>query len=316
MILLKGLDLQQLDCSEYQKQTIIVSSRKVSGTMFYGSLIWDRVSTILSQHQLSSNNCSIEVVLVLMTIVSKLMSQTPEEFDSPIDCFMPTSYLLLCTLLALTDIIVRTPDCRISMISGVRFNHFSRSKHRLHEFPIDIDIRICSSWKRSMTRNDFASLNTSADSVSKPCWVKFVTVVSRIKWISSPLDATLGCWILFVEALEINAVMVDLACPTFIVSQSIFESDLRWQEKVRLEKVKKHWNQIPLEQHRYVPLCSGSKGMPPWWAQHTFKMLVHSLEVIFVAFLLSDSACSCRATRACDGVSNLSSGDRGVSIIE
>ena len=139
---------------------------------------------------------------------------------------MPTCDLLLCTLFTLTTVVSGTSDCAISLIASISFNHFTRKKHWFDKVSVDLDVHPFACWKWTMSRDYFSGLNTSANAISKSGRIKLVAIVSWIEWVGGPFVFLWPDWIWFVKALEVNAIMIDLACSSFITLQSIFESNL------------------------------------------------------------------------------------------
>lgn len=78
-----------------------------------------------------------------------------------------------------------------------------------------------------MTSNNLRRLNTCSNSIPQSSVVEFVAIVGRIKWEPSPIRFILSSWIIFlVEYLEINSIMVCLACPPFVTFKPILPSNL------------------------------------------------------------------------------------------
>ena len=152
----------------------------------YFILVRNVISSILPQHHLCGNRSSEEVVFVLMTIMSELISETSKSFEPSIDSFMPTCNFLFCTLFALATIVCRGSDCSVTSVTSISFKFFAFSKHWFHKLSKNSDVWVFSSWKRTMTRNYFSSLNTCTDTVSKSRSFEFVAVECRVKWVWSP----------------------------------------------------------------------------------------------------------------------------------
>ena len=199
-------------------------------------LVWNRVGSILSYHQLSGHSCCIEEEFMIMSVVSELIPETSKGLQSTIDCFMSTGNLTLCTLFALATIIQWSSHCGVMVVSSICFNHFAGKQHWLHKLSVNRNVRPLTRRERTMAWYYLSSLNTSADSISKTRTFEFVTVVTRVKWIASPLWFLLILWVSSIEALEINTIVIDLACSAFIIFQSIFETDLKiemWEKEKR-----------------------------------------------------------------------------------
>jgi len=70
-------------------------------------------------------------------------------------------------------------------------------------------------------------LDASVDSISESSRFKLVAVIARIEWVLPPFRLGFSQRIPFIENFEVNTVMIYLACSSFIISQSVFESDLK-----------------------------------------------------------------------------------------
>ena len=162
-----------------------------------------------------------------MMVMSKLLPKTSESFKPSINSFMSTCNLLLSTLLTLVAEMTWFSDCWISSISSICFNYFTRGEHWLHKLSEDCNICPLTCFKRTMTRDYISSLDASTNAISKTSDLKLVAVVCWIKRIRTPLWFTLFLRIWFVEDPEVNTIMIYLACLSFIIFQSVFESDLR-----------------------------------------------------------------------------------------
>lgn len=145
---------------------------------------------------------------------------------------MSTSNSFLCSLFTSTPPVFWFSDCFITSVSCIRFHHFARRKHWFHMLSADCQIMPFPSRKWAVARDCLSCLDASADAIPQSSALELVAFVTRIKRTFFPFLSLLVFRVLSVETLEINTVMICLACPPFVITKSIFKSNLKRSEWV------------------------------------------------------------------------------------